>query len=170
MGEKVSSVKVIKFIEKNQEKLYRMAFSYMKNEQDALDAVHNAIVKILQNKAKIRRIEYFETWAYRVLINECLMMLRKNKKMVIVDDETLNNTYDITYDKTCESDDYIDLYNSMDKLSSKLKTVVMLRFFEDMKLDEISRITGDNVSTVKTRLYKALRILKLDLEVEHEDK
>ena len=159
MGEKVSSVKVIKFIEKNQEKLYRMAFSYMKNEQDAL-----------QNKDKLRRIEYFETWAYRVLINECLMMLRKNKKMVIVDDEVLNNTYDITYDKTCESDDYIDLYNSMDKLSSKLKTVVMLRFFEDMKLDEISRITGDNVSTVKTRLYKALRILKLDLEVEHEDK
>ena len=68
------------------------------------------------------------------------------------------------------TNDYIDLYNSMDKLSSKLKTVVMLRFFEDMKLDEISRITGDNVSTVKTRLYKALRILKLDLEVEHEDK
>ena len=100
MGEKVSSVKVIKFIEKNQEKLYRMAFSYMKNEQDALDAVHNAIVKILQNKDKLRRIEYFETWAYRVLINECLMMLRKNKKMVIVDVEALNNTYDITYDKT----------------------------------------------------------------------
>lgn len=60
-----------------------MAFGYMKNEQDALDAVHDAVVKILQNRSQVKSPEYFETWAYRILINECLMALRRQKRLSI---------------------------------------------------------------------------------------
>ncbi len=47
--------------------------------------------------------------------------------------------------------EYIELYQALDKLPIKLKTVVLLRFFEDMKLEEIAQITGVNLSTVKSR-------------------
>ena len=53
-----------------------------------------------------------------------------------------------------------------DVLDPKLKTVVMLRFFEDMKLEDIAAITGAPLSTVKSRLYKALKLLKVDLQGE----
>ena len=56
----------------------------------------------------------------------------------------------------------------MDLLPAKLKTVVLLRFFEDMQFDKIAEVTGDNINTVKSRLYKALKLLKLDLEVYDE--
>lgn len=166
MGENISSVRVIKFIEENQNRLYRMAYGYMKNEQDALDAVHDAIVKILQNKDKIRRGEYFETWAYRILINECLMALRKQKHVLTLYDE---DEMDDRGDMQKQQEDAVDLYHAMDRLPPKLKTVILLRFFEEMKLDEIAAVTGEKLSTVKSRLYKAMKLLRLDLEVQDED-
>ena len=49
-------------------------------------------------------------------------------------------------------------------LPEKLKTVILLRFYEDMALKEIADITETNLSTVKTRLYQALKILKIQIE------
>ena len=173
MNEKISSVKVIKFVEENQKKFYRMAFSYMKNEADALDIVHDTAVKILQNCERVKKPEYFETWAYRILINECLMALRKQKKQVVVADiEETDGISNMPQSKEAmeKQIEYMDLYHALDQLPPKLKTVVLLRFFEDMKLNTIAEITGDNLNTVKARLYKALKLMKLDLEVTDEDK
>ena len=57
----------------------------------------------------------------------------------------------------------MDLYKAIDSLKPKLKTVIILRFFEDKSLAEISKITNSNLSTVKTRLYKALKELKVKI-------
>ena len=62
-----------------------------------------------------------------------------------------------------EDKEYIDIYRSIDKLKPKFRTVIVLRYFENMKLEEIAQITDTNVSTVKTRLYKALKDLKTEL-------
>lgn len=63
-----------------------------------------------------------------------------------------------------DSLDNIDLYKAIDELNPKLKTIIILRFFEDMKLEDIANITHTNVNTVKSRLYKALHLLKINLE------
>ena len=60
----------------------------------------------------------------------------------------------------------MDLYAALEQLSPEMKTVILLRFFEDMKLEEMAEVLGVNVNTVKSRLYRALRLLKADLEVE----
>lgn len=65
-----------------------------------------------------------------------------------------------------DNSDNIDLYEAIDKLPGKLKTIIMLRFFEDMSLEEISQTIKINLSTVKSRLYKALEVLKLDMKGE----
>ena len=70
----------------------------------------------------------------------------------------------VTENESEKSDRYIDLYSALDKLPSELKTVILLRFFEDMKLSEISAVTSSNLSTTKSRLYKALEILKIGME------
>ena len=63
-------------------------------------------------------------------------------------------------------DTSMDLYAALEQLSPEMKTVILLRFFEDMKLEEMAEVLGVNVNTVKSRLYRALRLLKADLEVE----
>lgn len=60
----------------------------------------------------------------------------------------------------------MDLRHALKALDPKLRAVVELRFFEDMKLEEIAAIMHMNLSTVKSRLYKALKLLRLDLEEE----
>ena len=57
----------------------------------------------------------------------------------------------------------LDVYAAVERLSPKLRTIVVLRFFEDMPLQEIAEVTGVNLSTVKTRLYHALKILKKEI-------
>lgn len=158
---------MISFIKENQEKIYRVAYSYAKNPEEALDLVQDAIVKALQNRHTLKHPEYLKTWFYRILINECLMFLRKNKKFVYL--ENLDNYSDEPSLSSLENSN-IDLYNAIDQLSPKLKTIILLRYFEEMKLVEIARITGTNLNTVKSRLYKALKILKIDMEGEINDR
>ena len=52
------------------------------------------------------------------------------------------------------------------KLDSKYRIVIVLRFYEDMAIDKIAEVLNENVSTVKTRLYKALKLLKIEMNEE----
>ncbi len=158
---------VISFIKENEEKLYKVAYSYVKNPDTALDLVQDSIVKALQKRHTLKHPEYLKTWFYRILINECLMFIRKNKKIVYL--ENLDVYFNEPSLSSLENNN-IDLYHAIDHLSPQLKTIILLRFFEDMKLEEIARITGVNLNTIKSRLYKALKILKIDMEGELNDR
>ena len=62
----------------------------------------------------------------------------------------------------------IQLYEKINNLKPKLKTVILLRFFEDLKLSEIAQVTKTNENTVKSRLYQALNQLKVEWEEKEE--
>ena len=152
---------IIQYINKNQEKLYRLVFSYIKDEEQSLDVIQNTILKALDNLEKLREEKYLETWIYRIAINESLKYLKKQKNEPIFNIQD----YKISSEEFENKDitDIMDLYKAIDSLKPKLKTVIILRFFEDKSLAEISKITNSNLSTVKTRLYKALKELKVKI-------
>lgn len=149
--------RLIEFIEENQDKLYRIAFSYVKNEDLALDIVQESIEKALRNIKTLKHEEYVKTWFYRILINESLGYIRRNKNTTLCQVEDLKDDIEWNDNITIEG---IDLYNNIGKLKEKLRTVIMLRFFEDLKIEEIARITKTSPNTVKSRLYKGLEELK----------
>lgn len=64
----------------NQEKFYRLSYTYLRNENDALDVVQNAIVKALEKYKNIKNIDAINTWFYKILVNENLLYLKKEKK------------------------------------------------------------------------------------------
>lgn len=151
------------YIQENQASFYRVAYSYVKDTDTAFDIIQEAIIKALKNRKTLKNGEYLKTWFYRILINECLMYIRKNKKIIFLD-----NIED--YMPVCDDNNYIDkfddmqvLYSAIEKLEPNLKTIIILRFFEDMKLEEIAKVTNTKLSTVKSRLYKALDILRIDI-------
>lgn len=152
---------LIRLIKENKEKYYRVAFTYVKNTEDALDVVHNAIFKALQKVNSLHKKEYLETWFYRILINESISFIRKNRDIVYLDELPDIQTSE---NEAIDREQYMTLYAAIDKLSPQLKTVVILRFFEDMKFNEIAEITSTKQSTVKARLYKALNLLKMSIE------
>lgn len=134
---------------------YRLAMSYVKNRDAALDVVQEAIVKALSKVDTVREPAYLKTWFYRILINEAMNHFRRNRNLVSLEE--------VMADRAAEPRDpgeRLDLYDAIDRLSFPEQTVIKLRYFEDMKLEEIAQATGANLNTVKSRLYKAIRKLK----------
>lgn len=136
---------------------YRIAFSYVRSEADAQDIVQESAYKAIYHARKLKRPEYAKTWICRIVINEAVSFLRKRKKEQAepMDREMAGR----------ESEDMTDLRNALEKLPPEEKTVIILRYFEDMKLEEIAEVCEESLSTIKSRLYRTLKKLRLDLEV-----
>lgn len=140
----------------NYSKYYRIAFGYVHNEADALDIVQEGAYKAIYFSDKLRQTEYADTWLCRIMMNESLEFLRKNKRESMPL-EDYNEGMEAVYED-------VNLRQALEALPQKDKTVVTLRYFEDMSLNEISMVLDENVSTVKSRLYRALGKLKLTLQ------
>ena len=152
---------LIQYVKENQNKLYKLAYSYSNNQDSALDILQEAITKALENINKLKNPEYVTTWFYRILINESLLYIRKNKKIIqytLIDEEKPFENYE---DILIEN---LDIYHLIQNLKPKIKTVIMLRYFENFKIEEIAQILNVNTNTVKSRLYKGLRELKESME------
>lgn len=147
------------YIIDNQTYLYRLAYSYVKNKDDALEIVQNVIYKSLSSVKALKNIDSIKPWITRILINCCFDFIKSNSRTIIKDE-----VFEFVEDKQGDILDRIALKKALYKLPTKLKTILILRFFEDFKIREISEILDMNESTVKTNLYKALNILKIDLQ------
>lgn len=77
---------LISCITENQNRFYRVAYSYVKNEEDALDAVQNTVCKALESYRNLKNAEAVRTWFYRILINESIDIMRQRKKFLLSED------------------------------------------------------------------------------------
>lgn len=149
------------YVTENINKIYRLAFSYVKNEHDAEDVVNESVRRALDGIEQLRNDEFLGTWFFRIVINTSNTYLKSKSKLIYLDE--------IVEDSLTSEDKYqdTDLYDAVMKLDSKYRIVIILKFYEDMTIERISGILDENISTVKTRLYKALK--KLRLEIDKED-
>ena len=147
---------LLDFIREYQDHLYRLAYCYTKNPEDAMDLTQDAVIKAITKIDTLRERDNIKNWVYRILVNECLMFLRKNKRLLYLED----SIGDIEDERQKIGEDRIDLLRALEHLNPKQRTVIMLHYFEDMKLDEIAAVTETNLSTVKSRLYKGLELMK----------
>ncbi len=145
---------------KYKENHYRLAYSYVRNVDDALDIVQESIYKAISSMDSLRNPEYIKTWFYRIIVNTSLDLLRKRKKLDIADEEALTN---LDPGKTDNYEDF-DLRKALENLPDKYRTVVILRYFEDLRIEEIAEVLNENTNTVKTRLYRSLEKLRIKLD------
>lgn len=138
---------------------YKMAFSYVKNEDDALDIVSDSVYKAYRSIGDLQKPEYFTTWFMRIVINSAISFLKKQQKVTYIDQYVEDINFS-TKDEDLSSIQRIDLYEALDTLTPDQKTIILLRFYQDMKIDEIAEFLQIPLSTAKTRLYSILSILK----------
>ena len=155
--------KVIKdYIVDNKESLYKFAYTYVKNEDDALDIVHDAICKCLSNIDTLKDMDNIKPWIFKITSNCAMDYIRKNKKYVSMSDDLRE---DIIKEDTYKD---MDLQEALENLPEKYRTIIVLRYFEDMKIKDIAQVLDESENTIKTRLYKGLSKLKIDLIKEDE--
>lgn len=156
----------VDYIINNQEMFYRLAYSYVQNKENALDVVQNAICIALEKCDTIKNPAAIRTWFYRVIVNEALQYLRSHKKEISYDplvlgEEFLKQGYEEKFGTEGN-----EIYQKVMALPPKIKTIIVLRFYEDLSLKEIAEITRENLSTVKSRLYRGLTELGKNLTEE----
>ena len=147
------------YVIKYKENHYRLAYSYVHNADDALDIVQESIYKAISSLDSLKNPGYMKTWFYRILVNTSIDLLRKQKKAVLVDEEALSG-----YDPGVV-DNYqdIDLQRALDSLPDNYRNAVVLRYFEDLKIEEVAEALNENVNTVKTRLHRSLEMLRIKM-------
>ena len=145
------------YITQNLDEVFRFAYMYTKNKEYAEDVISESIVRALSSAASLKKTEYVKTWFYRIVINTANTYMKKQGRTVNIENTSERST----------EDDYseINLGSMFSLLDDKLRIIVTMRYLEDMKIAEIAKVLGENENTVKTRLYKALKILRADLEV-----
>lgn len=132
--------------------LYRIAKGILKDDYRVEDAISNTIIKAFENIKKLKKAEYFKTWLIRILINECNSILKKEKRILYLEDSAKEEAYIDLYEN-------IDLINAIETLDDDLKLVTILYYFEDIDQKEIAKIISLKESTVRTKLFRARKKL-----------
>lgn len=138
------------------DKYYRLAYSYVHNEADACDIVQNGAYKAIRGSHSLKKIEYASTWVYRIMLNEIFDFCRK-RKFESLDEMDWETGAEDTYED-------FDLKSALLSLSDQERMIVELKYFEDMKLEDIAELMNINLSTVKSKLYRSMKKLRVQLD------
>ncbi len=147
-------------IEHKKHSLYRTAFWYVKNETDAMDIVSEAVYKAFISLHQLKNNEFFHTWLMRILIHCAFDFMKANR-----DSLPYQGDLSIIPEKPADTlEDILDLRLAVAALDEKHRTVIILKYFEDMTLVQVGEVLDMPVGTVKTYLHRALQHLRIKLE------
>ncbi|ADU29226.1 RNA polymerase sigma factor [Evansella cellulosilytica] len=146
----------LKLFQKYEQDIYRMAYVYVKNKDDALDVVQEVAYRSFTKIETLKNPQYFKTWLMKITINCSVSCIRKNKKVV-----HLKREYEEFIPS--ESEDIslsISLKQLLDYLNEEEKSIIILRFYKEYTLKEIGEVLNIPLGTVKTLLYRSLEKLR----------
>lgn len=146
-------------IEKQKEYLYRMAYLYAGNEDAALEIVQETVLRAFRSIRKLREPGLFRSWITRILINVSKDYYKREMRY-----EATAETEAPQEENGVSAEERLDLYRAIGSLPEKYRTVVILRYFDELKLDEIAYITGIPRGTVSAWLTRARQELRNSLK------
>ncbi|TSB45745.1 sigma-70 family RNA polymerase sigma factor [Alkalicoccobacillus porphyridii] len=144
-----------------EEKLYFTALSYVKNKDDALDAIQEAVCQAYLSIHQLKQPEYFSTWLIRILIRECYKLLKKKERMIPFEENELLKRIDYKMTNAHSSQELKELVYELDE---PYHSVLILFYYHDLSLKQISETMNIPLNTVKTHLRRGKKQLKKQLE------
>ena len=149
---------------KNSQLIYHIAYSYLKNEDEAKDVHQDVFIKYITKKPKIKTFNEIKYWLIRVTINECLNILKfKKNHHIVLNDEIIKSL------KSNEIREDNLLYSFICELEPIYKDIIILYYYDNMKTNEIAKLLKKKESTIRMRLHRARNILKDKMEEYKND-
>ena len=144
--------------------MYRFAYYYLGNPQDAEDVVSEAVLKAYEKFRTLKNEDAFKSWIFKILINQCNSFLRKNIK---------NKTYELPEESSYQIafGDRMIVQEMLSELSEDERKIVALAVFGEYRGEDIARMLHMRHSTVRSKYRRALKKLEnkiLNEEVQHE--
>jgi RNA polymerase sigma-70 factor (ECF subfamily) len=163
-----------------QGKAYSIAYRYLNNQEDAMDALQESFIKAYRSLGTFKGNSSFQTWIYRIVVNTCYDMLRKKKSRIQADSLYKNDGEDEYIiqvpdegkgpeDLAIEQEEKADILKCLDELPLDQKEIIVLRDVEGFSYEEITLILSITMGTVKSRISRArLRLREIYLETQEQ--
>ena len=149
---------------KRYEKLvYRIAFNYAKNPECAMDVTQNVFLKAHRNMSSYSGSGLFKAWLLRITYNESISWFRQQRVERLTEELTQVNEpvlHAVQVDEVARTEYRDILLSGLEKLSSKQRLAVVLRYFEDFSLREIATVLNSSEGAVKSVLFRSLEKLR----------
>src|SRR5499427_7210195 len=163
-----------KLVERHSRSLFRLAYRMTGNQQDAEDVVQDSFLKAYKQLGKFDERASFGTWLYRIAMNCSLDLVRSKKRRSEhmappdseMDDPVLSlPAQDPTPDRMAMSGQVRDrVAAAMNELSASERTAFVLRHFEGMCIEDVSRVLGCQPGAAKHSVFRAVQKLRRALE------
>lgn len=137
----------VELMELNKQNMYKVAWSYLHNDEDVADAIQETILNCYEKIGRLKNESYFTTWLTRILINNCKDILKKKKR------ETLSEVLPEQGEACKELENY-EFQEVLKSIDEKYRLVLLLYYGEGFKIREIAQILEMDENTVKTRLAR----------------
>ena len=149
-----------------EKRVYNYLLRITANREDALDLTQDAFLKAYQNLRKLDDPGRFAPWLYRIAHNEAYSMFRKRKPQTDVDQvepEATQTKITVGGSSVFPIELSLAVASALDRLSADQREAVVLKIYQGFKFEEMAEILSCPVSTIKSRLYTALELLKIEL-------
>ena len=145
--------------------LYNIAYGYTRNRDDSIDIMQNAYVVLLESNKKFESNEHIKYFLIRVTINESLDLLKSASKKRVIK----NNDVVVNFPETEKEELQYDLSEIVNTLPEKYKTIIILHYYDDMKIKDISSVLKISEPAVKKRLERARKLIKEIIERNYKN-
>lgn len=163
------------------DKMYHLGYRMLGSSHEAEDITQETFLRVYTNLNRYDENQKFSTWIYRIATNLCIDRLRKRKAVYSLDAEMPEGEGSDWYsllpsnDPTPESEVLLTetqehIRSAIETLPEKYKSVVILRYLQDMSLQEIGDVLDMPVTTVKTRVHRGREFLRKKLDKEYGGK
>lgn len=148
--------------------VYRVAYQILDNRDEAEDALQEVFFQVYRSYHTYDPAKgAFTTWLYRITVNHCLRQRRKQKISIVPLDDFFSLFSTLPQSMGDESANDNEIKQAMARLNDQFRVVLILRYFSDLSYDEISRILEIPMGTVKSRLARAIKTLRRELQKKH---
>lgn len=152
-------------VDRYKDKVYSLVYGIVRNEETAQELAQDIFIKAFTALKKFRKESSFSTWIYRIAYNTTISETRKNKQKVLSFDEQLEKASSEDLSASLEAEDNNEvkkelLHQALNQLHAEERLILMLYYFEEQSIDEISKSSGLSQSNVKVKLFRLRNKLK----------
>lgn len=160
MAQKGDKEALLKLIMDKKTELYRLAYVYTENQEDAME---DMILIVYQQIGKLKKPDAFYSWCKTILVNCCKSIIRKRSKVV-----SLEEGEDLLVDAGLDNNEsFIDVILHLNNLKEEQQEAIKLKYLIGMDYESIASLTNVPVGTVKSRIFNGLKKLKHSLGGEY---
>jgi len=140
--------------------IYRICYRFVENREDAMDLAQEVFIKAFEHLATFRRESSLKTWLYRIAMNHCINHVKKHSQEFVEVMEYTGSVHSRVQDQLEEREQREHFRRLVKLLPPKQKAILEMRINEQLSYEEIAKISGRSISTIKASVFFALEKLR----------